>query len=125
MRSSVEAREDNLLMLRSQAASVLAHLLELGELVRDVPRQQLLDAVDRMLRDARQNVLEVPLRIDAIELAGLDEAVNDRGPSPSRRTGNFCDYACTFIMQSISMQSIFSSAPRSGSPLPTLFLLRR
>jgi hypothetical protein len=41
-------------------------LFGLLQLLDQIPRQQLLDAIDRMIRDALQYVMEVPLRIDVI-----------------------------------------------------------
>jgi hypothetical protein len=35
----------------------------------DIPRQQLLDAIDRMIGDALEDVMEVPLRVDVVEFA--------------------------------------------------------
>jgi hypothetical protein len=40
-----------------------------------VPREQLLDAVDGMCRDALQDFSEVPMRINAVESAGSDQTV--------------------------------------------------
>jgi hypothetical protein len=40
----------------------------------EIPRQQFFDAVDRMLRDARQNVPQITLRIDSIQLRRSDQA---------------------------------------------------
>src|SRR5688572_12090299 len=42
------------------------------ELVKHIPGQQLLDAIDRMVPDALEHVLKIALRIDAIFLTRLD-----------------------------------------------------
>jgi hypothetical protein len=60
----------------------LGHFLGLSELIDDVPRQELLDAMDPMIADVLEHVLEVALRINAIEFATFDESINDR---PARR----------------------------------------
>src|SRR5882757_4872668 len=44
-----------------------------------VPRQQLGDASGRMILQARQQVGEPGLRIDVVELGGLDQRVDGRG----------------------------------------------
>ena len=50
----------------------------------DVPRQQLLDAVDRMLGDAPKHVAQVRFGIEPIELGRLHQAV-DRGGALAAR----------------------------------------
>jgi hypothetical protein len=37
------------------------------QLIDHIPRQQLIDAVDRMIRDALEDVMEITLRVDVIE----------------------------------------------------------
>lgn len=48
------------------------------DLVSHSPRQQLLDAIDRMLGDTLDHIAQVRLGIDAVELGRTDQAV-DRG----------------------------------------------
>jgi len=43
---------------------------------RDVPGQQLVDAADRMLGDARQDFPQVCLRVEPVELGRLRRATN-------------------------------------------------
>ena len=47
------------------------------------PGQQLIEPVRGMAGDAREDVGEPRLRIDAVHLGGDDEAVHGRGPPPS------------------------------------------
>ena len=68
MWSRVAGFVDCLIMLTS-GRHRLTDLLGLIESVRYIPWQQLIDAIDRMIRDARQNVFEVALRVDAVKLA--------------------------------------------------------
>jgi hypothetical protein len=56
-------------------------LFGLLQLLDQIPRQQLLDAIDRMIRDALQYVMEVPLRIDVVEFAGSCRAPDYAEPS--------------------------------------------
>jgi hypothetical protein len=44
-----------------------------------VPRQQRGEIADHVIVDARQHVGEPGLRIDAVELGGLDQRVDDGG----------------------------------------------
>ena len=48
------------------------------QLIDKIPRQQLLDAIDRMIGDALEDIVQIALWIDVIEFAGLDQAINDR-----------------------------------------------
>ena len=50
----------------------------------DVPRQQLVDAVDRMVGDALEHVAQVRLGIEAVELGRLHQAVDRRGALAAR-----------------------------------------
>ena len=45
-----------------------------------VPRQEFCDAVNRMICDAGEDRADVGLGIDAVELGGLDEGVDDGSP---------------------------------------------
>src|SRR6266481_4429497 len=51
-----------------------------------VPGQKLADAIDRMISDAGENVSQISLRVEAIYLGGLDEAVH-RGSSHAAGIG--------------------------------------
>jgi len=44
-----------------------------------MPREQFVDLVDLVVRDAGQGVGEPSLWIDAVELGGLDQGVGDGG----------------------------------------------
>ena len=48
----------------------------------DVPGQQFVDAVDRVVGDAGQDVAQIGLGIEAVELGGLDQGV-DGGGAPA------------------------------------------
>jgi hypothetical protein len=48
-----------------------------------IPRQKLADPLVRLVGDARQHVREPGLRIDAVQLAGLDQGVDRRRPLPT------------------------------------------
>ena len=50
----------------------------LGGVGREVPGQEFLDAVDRMVGDAGQHVAEIRFGIETVEFGGADQAV-DRG----------------------------------------------
>jgi len=50
----------------------------LVELVKYVPGQQVFDAVDRMIGNPLQNVMQIPLRINVIEFATFDKGIDDR-----------------------------------------------
>jgi hypothetical protein len=65
--------------LTASRCECLGHFLGLSELIDDVPREQLLNAIDRMIGDALEYVLEIALRIDAIKFATFDDSINDRG----------------------------------------------
>jgi hypothetical protein len=54
------------------------------ELSCDVPGEQLLDAVDRVISDSLKNVLKITLRIDLVASATLDQGINDRGALATR-----------------------------------------
>ena len=45
-----------------------------------VPRQQLVDAVDLMVGNAAQHVLQVFFWINVVEFASLDQGINGRSP---------------------------------------------
>src|SRR5271155_2033793 len=45
---------------------------------REIPWQEILDAVDRMIGDAGQHISEIRFGIETVELGGADQAV-DRG----------------------------------------------
>ena len=45
----------------------------------EVPRQQLVDAVDRMLGDAREHVAEKRLGVVSVELRRAEQAIDRRG----------------------------------------------
>lgn len=49
----------------------------------DVPRQQLLDVVDRMLGDALQDVSQIGFRIKTVEFGRADEGGDRRRPRPA------------------------------------------
>jgi hypothetical protein len=52
------------------------------------PRQEFVDAIDRMIGDAGENVGEPGLRVDAVELGGLDERIHHSGTvRPALRPG--------------------------------------
>ena len=44
----------------------------------NIPRQQFVNAIDRMIGNAFKHVVQVALRIDVIELTALDETVDNR-----------------------------------------------
>lgn len=46
---------------------------------RHVPRQQLVDAVDRMVSDALKNIGEIRLGIEAIQACRADQAIHRGG----------------------------------------------
>src|SRR5204863_4535893 len=46
----------------------------------DIPGQQLVDPVDWMLADARENLTQVGLGLKAVEACRANERVEDRGP---------------------------------------------
>jgi len=50
-----------------------------AQLVSDGPRQQFVDAIDRMVGDEAEHVAQVRLGVDAVELAGADQGVQRRG----------------------------------------------
>ena len=50
----------------------------------DVPRQQLLDAVDRVLGDALEYLAQVRLGIEPVELGRFHQAVDRRGALAAR-----------------------------------------
>ena len=54
------------------------NLRGLIQLIDHIPRQQLIDAVDRMIRDALEDVMEITLRVDVIEFTSFHETINDR-----------------------------------------------
>ena len=47
------------------------------------PGQQCVDLVDRMLADAGQDLAQVSLGLDAVQLGGADQGVEDGGPLSS------------------------------------------
>ena len=55
-----------------------------GEFLGDVPRQELLGAVDRMPGDASEDKPQVGFRIEAVELGRADQAVDGRGALTAR-----------------------------------------
>jgi hypothetical protein len=46
-----------------------------------MPGQQIVDPVDRVVGDAGEDVAQVRLRIEAVQGRGLDERVENRGPT--------------------------------------------
>ncbi len=54
------------------------NLRGLIQLIDHIPRQQFLDAIDRMIGDALEDVMKIPLRVDVIEFATFHETINDR-----------------------------------------------
>lgn len=54
-------------------------LIAAGVLKLHFPRQQFVDAVDRVLCDALEDMPQVGLRVDAVELDRADESVNRGG----------------------------------------------
>src|SRR5712672_2067853 len=62
---------------RSAGSGRSLGLLLLG---RPVPREQLVEPPGRVSGDAREQVAQVGLRIDAVELGGLDQAVEGGRP---------------------------------------------
>lgn len=50
-----------------------------AELIGDGPRCEFVDAVNRMVGDAREHVAQIGLRIDAVEFCGAHEAVDGSG----------------------------------------------
>lgn len=52
----------------------------LGTFRRDVPRQEFVDAVDRMIGDAGQHIAEIGFGVEVVEFGAADQAV-DRGGS--------------------------------------------
>ena len=54
---------------------------------RDVPRQELIDPIDRMFGDALEHVAQIRLRVDVVQLRGADERV-DRSGACSASVGN-------------------------------------
>jgi hypothetical protein len=48
------------------------------QLIDHIPRQQLVDATDRMIGDAHEYAMQIALRVDVVEFAGFHETVNDR-----------------------------------------------
>jgi hypothetical protein len=48
------------------------------ELSRDIPGQQLLDTIDRVISNSLENILKITLRIDLVAPATLDQRINDR-----------------------------------------------
>src|SRR5271157_1884192 len=62
----------------SSGRQCLRNLRRLVQSIDHIPRQQLLDAIDGMIGDAFEDVLQIPLRVDAIEFASFDKAINDR-----------------------------------------------
>ena len=63
--------------MRSRRQCV-GQLSRLTELVSDVPGKEFLDTVDRVIGDPFENVLQIALRVDAIQFTTLDKTVNDR-----------------------------------------------
>jgi hypothetical protein len=51
-----------------------------GQLISDGPRQEIAHAIDRMVGNARDDVAQISLRIEAVEFGGRDQCV-DRGAS--------------------------------------------
>src|ERR1039457_6402423 len=72
------------LLIEDLGRQSMRDLRRLLELLGKIPWQQLLDAIDRMIRDSFQHVMQIPLRIDVVELARLDQAVNDCRPITAR-----------------------------------------
>ncbi|MGF6974494.1 hypothetical protein QFZ94_002944 [Paraburkholderia sp. JPY465] len=68
-------------------------------MIGDDPRCEFIDAVDRMLGDAREHEAQIRLWIDAVEFCGANEAV-DRG-------GTFAAGVCSSeqIVASIMLRS--------------------
>src|SRR5882672_9375429 len=54
------------------------NLRGLIQLIGHIPRQQLLDAIDRMIGDALEYVVQIALRVDVIKFATFHETINDR-----------------------------------------------
>jgi hypothetical protein len=50
----------------------------------DLPRQQLIDTIDRMLGDAADHLTQVGLGVEAVEFARADQAVDCRRTLASR-----------------------------------------
>jgi hypothetical protein len=57
------------------------NLRGLIQLIDHIPRQQLIDAVDRMIRDALEDVMEITLRVDVIEFTSSCRAPDYAEPS--------------------------------------------
>ncbi len=49
----------------------------------DVPGQQVIDGVDRMLANAGENIAQVSFGLKSVHFCGADERVEDRGAFPS------------------------------------------
>ena len=45
----------------------------------EIPRQQFLDTVHRMIGDALQDVAQIEFRIETVEFGRAEQAVNGRG----------------------------------------------
>ncbi|BEU25690.1 hypothetical protein PBP221_58300 [Paraburkholderia sp. 22B1P] len=59
-----------------------------AELIGDGPRCEFVDAVNRVVGDAREHVAQIGLRIDAVEFCGANEAVDGSGAlTPGIGTG--------------------------------------
>lgn len=49
----------------------------------DIPRQELVNPIDRMISDVREHMAQPGLRINAIELGGADQRIDCCGPFPT------------------------------------------
>ena len=59
----------------------------LTALLRSIPRQEVIDAGDLVVRNAGEGIGEPRLRIDTVELVGLDEGIGDgRGAAAGERS---------------------------------------
>ena len=67
----------------AKSATVSGCDLQLRHFRHGVPRQQLIDAVDRVLGDALEHVLQVGLWIQAAEFRGSDQGIHCCGPFAS------------------------------------------
>ena len=64
------------MILRSDDFSWRSSLYKCG---RHIPWEQFFDAIDGVLRDARENISQITFRIDPVQFASSDQAVDRRG----------------------------------------------
>ncbi len=62
----------------ASACQSLCHLIRLIEFVYDIPRQQFIHAIDWMVGDALENVLQIAVRVDVIQLTCFNQTIGDR-----------------------------------------------